>query len=74
MSKECKDYKVIECTYSAKISFMLGNDLWNSFEHTQKVEIHNEHNIQQIHSECWYNVLQEVENKLDESREVHGLK
>lgn len=71
MSSEDKPYEIKKATYSMKLSYALNENLWNSFEYGQTVDIKDDTQIDKINEEIWEKVITEVENKIEESQKLY---
>ena len=73
MSKEKEeDFTIKEASYSFKLSVALKDNLWNTFEHSLKVDIKPGADMNKVNEEVWNKVITQVENKIEESQKLYN--
>ena len=73
MTKKDNEDKVVKITQvhcSTKISVALRDNLWNTFEYGVTAEVSDDSNMEEINAQLWEKCLVEVENKMEEAKEL----
>ena len=72
MSKQQpQPFNIVEASYSAKISYACKDNLWNTFEHSLKIQVKDDQCMEDINNIMWDKVLCEVENKIEEATKLY---